>query len=246
MIGFRIRWPVFELLGFWSTTEDAAPSEKVRHQTVLSYWSALFDGVQYSPQEFYRQVEERLRAREVPDLIVDRPTMRESHRFSARRLYLRLKRQRLAFEICAAPFGNGFFVSERFFDRRKEVRWYHYLLALFLLSQVGLMGFHVGDEFLALILIGFVVTGLWSVMRLAITYDPQLDDTLANIPLLGRFYEAFFHPDTFFKHDQNEMYRKAVHRAVLESSDAMTQQKGIRALSEEERKPILPALNPRR
>jgi hypothetical protein len=46
-------------------------------------------------------------------------------------------------------------------------------------------------------------------------------------------------PTTYYKIDTTLMFQESVHRAVVEVIDQMTQAKGLRALSESERKPIL-------
>jgi hypothetical protein len=56
---------------------------------------------------------------------------------------------------------------------------------------------------------------------------------------LGRFFR---HRKTYYRVDTALMFQEAVHAAVLEVIDGMTSAKGIRALSELERKPILRSL----
>ncbi len=50
---------------------------------------------------------------------------------------------------------------------------------------------------------------------------------------------AWFVRETYYKVDTALMFQAAVHAAVLEVLDGMTQAKGIRSLSELERKPVL-------
>jgi len=71
----------------------------------------LFEGLQASPQEFFAAVEKAIEAREVPDAKRSRIDWKEGGILSAKREYLRTKRKEFAFDICGAPFGNGFFVS---------------------------------------------------------------------------------------------------------------------------------------
>ena len=63
--------------------------------------------------------------------------------------------------------------------------------------------------------------------------------TVLAIPLVGWLYERIFAPETFYSMDTALMFQQAVHSAVLEVVDGMTANKGIRALSESERKPIM-------
>lgn len=62
---------------------------------------------------------------------------------------------------------------------------------------------------------------------------------LVAIPVIGLFFEWLVRPDTYYKIDTALMFQEAVHKSVLEAVDGMTNAKGIRALTELERKPIL-------
>jgi hypothetical protein len=59
------------------------------------------------------------------------------------------------------------------------------------------------------------------------------------MPIVGWLYERIFAPDTFYAIDNALMFQEAVHNAVLEVMDCMTEAKGMRALSESARKPIM-------
>src|ERR1044071_5645254 len=82
---------------------------------LIAHWYRLFDRLEASPQEFYRSLEQAIRERQVPSLRIARVGWLEGGLLSGRREYLRLRRERLIFDICAAPFGTGFFVSSRLF-----------------------------------------------------------------------------------------------------------------------------------
>lgn len=78
---------------------------------VISHWYHYFDGLQQSPGEFYNLLERRLAARQIPDARFHRMEVSEGGIWTAKRLYLRVWRKNLVFDICGAPFGNSFFVS---------------------------------------------------------------------------------------------------------------------------------------
>src|SRR5262245_13407596 len=81
-------------------------------KSVLSHWSQLIDGLSYSTQEFYQSLKEALRAREMPGVGAKTVEVSEGAKLvSAKRLYLRVKRGEEYIDICAAPFGRGFFFS---------------------------------------------------------------------------------------------------------------------------------------
>ena len=60
---------------------------------------------------------------------------------------------------------------------------------------------------------------------------------LLSIPILGWIFRRLF-PVTYYQLDTAAMFRAAVHAAVLDVIDEMTKAKGIRGLSEFERRPI--------
>jgi len=62
---------------------------------------------------------------------------------------------------------------------------------------------------------------------------------LAIIPFLGRAAVWAFKPFTYYRVDTALMFQESVHLAVLEILDGMTEAKGLRSLSELERKPIM-------
>jgi len=65
------------------------------------------------------------------------------------------------------------------------------------------------------------------------------EESVLAIPILGAVYKALFKPVTYYRIDTALMFQEAVHRAVLEVIDGLTTVKGIRAMSEMERKPIM-------
>lgn len=208
---------------------------------VLSHWYHLFENLQASPMEFFESVERSVESREVPEAERSRVDHHEGGILSAKREYLRVSRGRLAFDICAAPFGNGFFVSWWLGELRRGPGL---LFALFAGTLVltaiilKMLGFFLGS--LAL-LIGLPL-GLWFLAR----NPPELlegwDDPLIAVPVLGPLYEAWFRPATYYKTDTTLMFRESIRRAVMEVVDEMTKAKGLRALTELERKPILEEL----
>lgn len=62
---------------------------------------------------------------------------------------------------------------------------------------------------------------------------------LAEIPVIGYLVQRLVRPATYYKIDTALMFQSAVHGAVLDVVDGLLSAKGLRALSELERKPIL-------
>ena len=82
----------------------------------ISQWHHHLEWVQQSTQEFYEAIEAAVIKRKVTDAKFARVHYRENTILSAKREYLRIKRGELSFDICGAPFANGFFVSWRLFE----------------------------------------------------------------------------------------------------------------------------------
>lgn len=214
--------------------------------SVVSHWSTLIEGFQASPLAFYQSVEAALARREVPQTQNSRVDHKEAGLLSANREYLRFKREKLIFDICAAPFGTAFFVSWWLVDEEPKLNPLLKALALvgqltlflLLLNQFGM----VMGSFVA---VALVFGGL--ALADAGASNGSFDDgVIRALPLLGRLYVWLFKPATYYRIDTMEMFQKAVHNSVLEVIDTMTAEKGIKALSESDRKPIMRELYSRK
>lgn len=78
---------------------------------VLSNWHHLFDNLQLSANDFYKKMEEAIQIQELPNVKLSQENLSEGGLLSSKRLYLRITRKGLVFDICAAPFGKNFFFS---------------------------------------------------------------------------------------------------------------------------------------
>lgn len=158
-----------------------------KNSQVISHWYHYFEGIEDSPQRFYSLIQQAVAKRQVPEVEFSRMDYREGTLFSSKREYLRVSRQGYIFDICAAPFGNGFFVS-----------WW------------------LGET-----------TGTIASMA-------------AEIPMVGGLIShLFFKPQTYYRIDTTLMFQSLVHGALMEVCDEFTEGKGVRGLTELERKPIL-------
>jgi hypothetical protein len=219
---------------------------------VIAQWPHLIENFQASSQEFYKAFEAAVAARAVPRMETSRVEHKEGGVASANREYLRMIRGKYAFDICAAPFCTGFFVSWWFTE--PPLRFgFLYTLAFFfgLLISVNIayaVGFGVGvatsgfafGVFSAgcAVFIGLPLA-LWLVGNAMRHGVLRGESTVLRIPLVGWIYERIFAPETYYALDTALMFQQAVHNAVLEVIDCMTAGKGIRAMSEAERKPIM-------
>ena len=97
-----------ELLRSWI---DFIFGFKNKKGEVLGHWISFVDGFSFPPQEFYSNPEKELEARKIPSMEMSRLEFAEGGWLAAKRTYLRVMRERLAFDTCAAPFGNSYFFS---------------------------------------------------------------------------------------------------------------------------------------
>ena len=223
-----------------------------KEEDAIPHWHQLFENFQASSMEFYTSLETAIKARSVPELHSARVEHKEAGLASAKREYLRLHRGKYAFDICAAPFGTGFFVSWWFTEPPLPFAMLYTLGFLFLVVILMNIAFGIGFG------IGVATTGyasgtfyggvaallgvpavLWVLGNAMRQGKLPGERTVLAMPLIGWVYEKVFAPATYYSVDTGLMFRDAAHYAVLEVIDGMTEGKGVRALTEAERKPIL-------
>lgn len=212
---------------------------------ILSRWGRLYPGLQLSGQEMHAKIEEAIRLRAIPGAEVSRVNWKEGGLLSAQREYLRVKRSGHAVDVCAAPFGNGFFFSS----------WL--TLPLPRLGFLVLIGLAVGVLYLTglyfntdlwykferlshfkgtIYLLGCGASLFW--LFTVASQEQHVEEFVRGIPGIGWVYERFFRPATFYRIDTAYMFHEAVHGALMEVIDKVCDEKGIPRLSESERRPI--------
>lgn len=148
-----------------------------------SVWRHLFTDLKFSAQEFYDAIEKKLKEQQVPNTMTLRVEFSEyGELLDGQRTYLRVRSGKYVFDICAAPYGTGFFAS------------------------------------------AWIGTDVTLLMRI-----------LFRIPLIGTYIKNRIMLGTYYAWDCKAMFEESVHRAILETVDAITTQKGIRGLEGEER-----------
>lgn len=78
---------------------------------VVSQWASLVEDFNTSALDFYTLVEGRVNRRQAPDLKFARKNLSEGSIFSSSREYLLVRRKKLTFAACSAPYGTGQFFS---------------------------------------------------------------------------------------------------------------------------------------
>lgn len=76
-----------------------------------SRWNTLIDSFNFSTQEFYKLLKEDLLSNGIKRVSIKQVSLSEGSVFSSRRTYLRVTWKDYQYDVCAAPFGKGFFIS---------------------------------------------------------------------------------------------------------------------------------------
>ena len=201
------------------------------------HWAHLTEGLQASTLDFYTQVEAAVALRSIPDVATERIEYSEGGVLSDKREYLRVRRRRDVFDICGAPFGNGFFFSWWFAEDRPAIPAIAtiFFVIVYMAVAGGFMstvGFFAGPAMLLVL----VPLALFLMSRLG---NEGADDFIMTLPGIGFLYRKFFRPITYYRVDTSEMFQQAVQNAVMDVIQEVTAAKGIRALTELERKPMM-------
>lgn len=84
---------------------------------IFSRWSHYIVDYQFSAEEFYKTVEAIIHERKLPDVYCESVYIKERLFFSDYRIYHRVHYETYLFDVCAAPYGTGFFISWWFGER---------------------------------------------------------------------------------------------------------------------------------
>ena len=79
--------------------------------SILSHWNHRVPGMEQSSANFYGGIESAIASEKLDDVKCERVNISEGGILSAKREYLQVRRKEHVFHICAAPYGNGFFIS---------------------------------------------------------------------------------------------------------------------------------------
>lgn len=224
---------------------------------VVSHWHKLIDNFSTSSGAFYNAVEVTLDDRKIAGLKTARVNWNEGGVLSPRREYLRVYGEHHCFDVCAAPFGNGYFFSSWVTAQRARFVTLYYtlflvsglfvwqacrmLLGLFWSPVIGTVGTVVGPMLafagILLVPVAFLIV-LWGVALLARGGHYDAERAMLTIPLVGWFYQTTFAPPTYYRLDTMYMFQSAVQSAMQEVINGLLTAKGLRALNESEFKPI--------
>ena len=213
---------------------------KAKKADVLSHWYTLVEHFNISCQDFYSAVEKDLARREVPGLVMSRVDFSEGGILSANREYLRMTRERLVFDICAAPFGTAYFFSLRFAELPVAIRLWEILIALvFVVFPLFMLWFVVGfflGSFLYVVAVGF---GIWFLRNMISLGLKDIDANLITLPVIGPIYEYFFRKETYYRQDTRLMYLETINAVVKHKVAEFTSAQGINLLSIKQHSPLM-------
>jgi len=208
-------------------------------EEVHKHWYCPVDNFEFGSNDFYQRIERELAARKVPGLDMARVEFSEGGLLSDKREYLRLKRERLVFDICAAPFGTSYFFSFRFVELPLGIKLFElFIFFLGTMFTFGLLMKMLGIilGFMALLLI--LGVGMY-VMRNSVALGlKDLDAKLLHTPVIGPLYEVFLRRETYYRQDTRLMYLSTVNSITEALVDEVTAAKGIKLVKRYERKPI--------
>jgi hypothetical protein len=207
---------------------------------VIDHWYALVPSFNTSTKEFYEAIERELKERKVPGLDIASVEFAEGGIMSSKREYLRMTRERLVFDICAAPFGTAFFFSCRFAELPAVIRLWQLLVVLVGSLMIVALAFRYLGFILApvVLLAGFVFV-IYTLRNAVAMGLKDLDATLVRSPVFGPIYENWFRRETYYRQDTRLMYRDTVNDVVKAKVEETTGAKGIKLIKYNESSPIL-------
>lgn len=210
---------------------------------VIDHWYALVPGFNSSTKELYDGIEKELKTREVPGLEIFHVDFAEGGVLSQKREYLRMTRERLVFDICAAQFGTAYFFSCRFAQIPTAIKLWQLVVVLL----GGFMTVALAFRFLGLILGAIVLMAsfvlLIYTLRNAVAMGlKDLDASLIKSPIVGPIYENWFRKETYYRHDTRLMYCDTVNAVVKAKVEETTGAKGIKLIRYMENCPMLSEL----
>ena len=210
---------------------------------ILYHWIAFTDGLSFSTEEFYQRVEEEIKARNLPDLAISRQEFAETSLLSGKRSYLRIMRERLTLDTCAAPFGTTFFFSCRTLYAPALVRLWHILAVIVFLGAIGgLLIRPLGLVYAVVAMVALAFALVATLRNVAVSTSSSLDSIILRVPVVSTIYENWFREETYYRYDTRLLYLKILPDLIKELSDDMVATKGVKLERQYERSPIFTEL----
>jgi len=212
---------------------------KSKKDPVLNHWIFFADSFHHSPQDFYTAVEKELEARKIPSMDMKRVEFAEGGFLSSKRVYLRMVRERLIFDICAAPFGKQYFFSCRTVFVPPVIEpWHIVVVCLFFGMVYSLLARLLGSTFAAIALVALVVA-IAQMFRNTIAMGlTDVDAALMKIPVIGPIYELLFRKETYYRHDTRLLYLHIIPAVVKKLAEDVTAHHGVKLVQQYQLAPV--------
>ena len=213
---------------------------KSKKADVQGHWYSLIPGFNTSTQEFYQSIEKELKDRQVPGLEIERVEFAEGGLLSSKREYLRMTRERLVFDVCAAPFGTAYFFSCRFAEIPAVIRLWQLIILFAVFCGSVAMAWKMAGVFLGSLLIISALAFATYVLRNAVAMGLRdLDASLVKSPLFGPIYELLIRKDSYYRQDTRIMYCDTINDVVKELAQEVTSANGATLVQFNEHSPVL-------
>ena len=207
---------------------------------IIEHWYSLVAAQQFSSKEFYDHIEDAIQSQKVPGLDSTRVDLSEGGALSGKREYLRMQRERIRFDICAAPVGVNYFFSYRFYAIPAVVEVWEMLALLFGLGAAMYFSTRIIGLFMGPLLFIFLLGFLVWLMRNAIGMGLRdVDATLLTIPVIAPIYERYFRKDTYYRQDMRIAYCSIVSGIVKQEVARITGEKGVKLIREYTYSPVM-------
>ncbi len=206
---------------------------------VIEHWFSLVHGERFSTNDCYCDITEKIESQEIPNLKIHRVALKEGSIASDERMYLRIKRQRHTFDVCAAPVGTNFFFSYRNYLEPVTVRFWQVLVFVVATYLYAALCIKVMGQLWGTIAFFASGIGLLFLARNALAAGlSDLDNMLVNSPVVGALYERFLRKDTYYRQDMRLAYSSLVSNIVKDEITRMTSAKGVLLVREYDYSPF--------
>ena len=217
---------------------------KNKRGDILDTWLYSAEGVSIQPQEFYSSVQQRLEDQKIPKMEISRVDFAEGGLLSDQRQYLRLMRERLAIDACAAPFGKYFFFSCRIVYVPALVRLWHIIATFFFMCLFGgLLMLLLGPIFAGIAFVTFLFAVAAVFRNAGSAAFSDLDTLLLEIPIVSTIYEDWFRPETYYRIDTRTLYQTVLPELIRAAAEEVCGGKGLKLVQQSGSTPVLTELH---
>lgn len=213
---------------------------KSKNVETLQHWILFADGFSFSPQEFYSIIEREVVSRNIPSMETSRVEFAQGGLLSDKRTYLRMIRERLVLDTCAAPFGDSYFFSCRTVFIPPVIKLWHIIALLFLFRFIYVVFEDLLGTNFGIVALGAFLLAIAQVFQNTVEQGlGDLDSALIKTPIVGPIYERLFRKETYYREDTRLLYLKIMPDLIRELAEDVVADKGVKLVEQFERAPIL-------